>query len=80
MNSYVTYNIYKKTAIIKFWKHIYLPMECNVKVNSELIIPTGSRVLRKHHLESGPLSQFAIDIDLPLMELDNFLNQRETDP
>jgi hypothetical protein len=30
----VPHNIYKRTAIIKFWKHIYLPMECNVKVKS----------------------------------------------
>jgi hypothetical protein len=23
---------YKKTAIMKFWKHTHLPIECNVKV------------------------------------------------
>ena len=35
MNFHVTHNIYKRTAIIKFWKHIYLPMECNVKVKKD---------------------------------------------
>jgi len=32
----VTHNIYKRTAIIKFWKHIYLPVECNFKVIKSL--------------------------------------------
>ena len=32
VNSHVTHNTYKRTAIIKFWKHIYLPIKCNVRV------------------------------------------------
>jgi hypothetical protein len=32
LKSYVTPKTYKRTAIIKFWKHTHLPMECNVKV------------------------------------------------
>ena len=31
MNSHVTHSTYERTAIIKFWKHIYLPMEYNVR-------------------------------------------------
>ena len=32
LNSCVTHNTYKRTAIIKFWKHIYLPIKCNVRI------------------------------------------------
>ncbi len=32
VKSYVTHKTYKRTSIIKFWKHTHLPMECNVKV------------------------------------------------
>lgn len=30
--SYMTYKIYKNTAIIKFWRHTYLPFGQNVKL------------------------------------------------
>jgi hypothetical protein len=32
VNSHVTHYTYKRTAMIKVWKHIYLPMECNVRI------------------------------------------------
>ena len=36
VTSYVTHKTKKKSAIVKDWKHICLPFQCNVKVYSTL--------------------------------------------
>ena len=33
VTSYVTHKTYNKSAIVKDWKRIHLPFQCNVKVN-----------------------------------------------
>ena len=42
--------------------------------NSELILV----IFWDHYRKSGPFTQFAFDLNLSLMELDNFLNEGET--